>query len=126
MNYTVQLNKTFEQALKEIELNAEKYSFKVQHVHPVSEILKGKGFEIEKYSIIELCNPKFAHIVLSKDKKFGSILPCKILLYEEEGKLFVSAPKPTDLVEKLGMNEIKDLAQQVEDIIKNIIIEVGS
>lgn len=124
MNYTVQLNKTFDQALKEIEAAAEKFVFRVQHVHPVSEILAEKGFNIERYSIIELCNPKFAFAVLSKNKNYGSILPCKILLYEKEGKLFISSPKPLELVEKLGMKDIKEIAQEVDNIIKDIIFEV--
>lgn len=124
MNFTIQLNKTFEQALKEIETAAEKHSFRVQHVHYVSDVLREKGFEIHRYSIIELCNPKFAYAVLSKDKNFGAILPCKILLYEKEGKLFVSSPKPVEMVEKLGMNEIKEIAQQVEQIIKDIILGI--
>lgn len=124
MNFTIQLNKSFEQAIKAIETSAEKHSFRVQHIHYVSDVLKEKGFEIDRYAIIELCNPKFAYAVLSKDKNFGAILPCKILLYEKEGKLFASAPKPVEMVEKLGMNEIKDIAQQVEQIIKDIMLEV--
>lgn len=124
MNYTAPLNKTFEEALKNIESAAEKFAFRVQHIHHVSEVLKEKGFEIEKYSIIELCNPKFAFMVLSKNKNYGSILPCRILLYEKEGKLFISAPKPSEMAEKLGMDEIKDIAFEVEQIIKNIMLEV--
>lgn len=124
MNYITQLNKSFDQALKEIEAAAEKYSFRIQHIHNVSDILNEKGFKIERYSIIELCNPKFAFEVLSKNKNYGSILPCKILLYENEGKLFISSPNSSTLVEKLGMNELKEIAQEVEKIIKNIILEV--
>ncbi|MEM3373442.1 MAG: DUF302 domain-containing protein [Candidatus Anstonellales archaeon] len=124
MNYTVQLNKTFEQALKDIETASNKFAFKIQHIHNVSDILNEKGFPIEKYSIIELCNPKFAYAVLSKNKIYGSILPCKFLLYEKDGKLFLSAPNPIDLVEKLEMSDIKEIAQQVQEIIKSIILEV--
>ncbi|MGB9664088.1 MAG: DUF302 domain-containing protein [Ignavibacteria bacterium] len=125
MNYTVQVNKPFNQILKEIETLADKHSFRVQHIHYVSDILTEKGFEIEKYSIVELCNPKFAHLVLSKDKNFGSILPCKILVYEKDGKNFVSSPDPVEMVKKLEMNELVEIATQVEKIIREIIIEVS-
>lgn len=125
MNYTVQVNKKFDQILKEIEILAEKQSFRVQHIHYVSDILNEKGFEIEKYSIVELCNPKFAHLVLSKNKNFGSILPCKILVYEKDGKNFVSSPDPIEMVKKLGMDELVEIATQVEKIIREIIIEVS-
>lgn len=124
MNYTAQLNITFDQALKDIEKAVEKFAFRIQHIHNVSEILNEKGFQIERYSIIEICNPKFAYEVLSKNKNYGSLMPCRILLYEKEGKLFVSAPNPADMAEKLGMNEIKDIAQQVQEIIKSIILEL--
>jgi uncharacterized protein (DUF302 family) len=125
MNFTVQVNKPFEQILKEIEKLADKLSFRIQHIHYVSDILNEKGFEIEKYCIVELCNPKFAHLVLSTDKNFGSILPCKILIYEKDGKNFVSSPNPVEMVEKLGMNEIIEIAKQVEKIIREIILEVS-
>lgn len=124
MNYTIQLNKTFDQALKEIEAVTEKFSFRIQHIHNVSDILKEKGFDIDRYAIIEVCNPKFAFAVLSKNKNYGSILPCKLLLYEKEGKLFLSAPNPTELAEKLEMNDIKEITQQVEQIIKDIFLEL--
>ncbi len=125
MNFTVQVNKPFEQILKEIEALAEKHAFRVQHIHYVSDVLKEKGFEIEKYCIVEVCNPRFAHLVLSKDKNYGSILPCKILVYEKEGNNFVSSPNPVEMVEKLGMQEIVEIAKQVEKIIRDIIVEVS-
>ncbi len=124
MNYTIQVKKSFEQAIKDIESACEKNSFRVQHIHYVSDILRDKGFDIERYAIIEVCNPKFAHIVLTKNANYGSILPCKILLYERKGNLYISSPKPLELVEKLGMNDIKDIALQVDNVIKNIILEV--
>lgn len=125
MNFTVKVNKPFDQILKEIESLAEKHSFRVQHIHRVSDILNEKGFQIENYSIVELCNPKFAHLVLSQDKNFGSILPCKILVYEKDGRNYISAPDPVEMIEKLEMNEISEVAKQVEKIIKEIIIEVS-
>ncbi len=124
MNYTVQIRKDFDKALEDIISAAEKRTFRVQHIHRVSDILNEKGFEIEKYAIVEICNPKFAHVVLSADKNFGSILPCKVLLYEKEAKVYVSIPKPIDLVEKLGMDEVKEIAVQVDRIMREIIDEV--
>lgn len=125
MNYTVQVNKPFDAILNQIEQLAEKHSFRIQHIHKVSEILNEKGFDIEKYYIVELCNPRFAHLVLSKDKNYGSILPCKILVYEKEGSNYVSSPNPVEMVEKLGMTEIGEVAKQVEKIIIEIVVEVS-
>jgi uncharacterized protein (DUF302 family) len=124
MNYVAQLYKTFDQALSEIEKAAEKRAFRIQHIHHVSDILREKGFDIERYAIIELCNPKYAYSVLAKDKNYGSILPRRILLYEKEGKLFIASPRPAELVQKLGMNELNEISQEVDRIIKEIIIEV--
>jgi len=125
MNYTVQVKKPIDEILQQIEKLADRHSFRVQHIHKVSEILNEKGFEIEKYYIVELCNPKFAHLVLSKDKNYGSILPCKILVYEKEGSNYVSSPNPIELTEKLGMSDLKDIVTQVDRIIKEIILEVS-
>ncbi len=125
MNYKVSVNKQFDQVIKEIEQSAEKHHFRVLHIHNVSQTLAEKGFEIEKYSIIELCNARFAHIILTRNRDYGSILPCKIFVYEKENQVYIAAPQPLTLVEKLGLEEIKPVAEEVDKIIKEIILEVS-
>ena len=52
MNYTVKVKKPIDEILQQIEKLADRHSFRVQHIHKVSEILNEKGFEIEKYYIV--------------------------------------------------------------------------
>lgn len=125
MNYTVQVNKSFEEIVEKISQLSEKHKFRVQHIHRVSQVLNEKGFDIENYAIIEICNPKFAHLVLSKNKTYGIILPCKILVYEKDGKNYVTSSNPVYMVEKFEMNDVVDVAREVDKIIKEIIFEVG-
>lgn len=125
MNYRVTINKPFEQVLTDIEKSAEKHHFRVLHIHNVSQTLAEKGFDLERYSIVELCNAKFAHVILTNNRDYGSILPCKILVYEKDNNVYVSTPQPSLMVEKLGLEEIKPIAAEVEKIIKEIILEIS-
>lgn len=124
MNSIFETSKDFEAVLTAIEKVAEQKSFRVQHIHPVSKILNEKGFEFEDYAIVELCNPAFAYKVLSINKNYGVLMPCKILVYKNNNKVYLSIPKPTELVEKFEMNELKLIAEEVEIIIKEIVNEV--
>lgn len=125
MNFRVKVNKPFEQVIADIEKSAERHHFRILHIHNVSQTLAEKGFELEKYSIVELCNAKFAHVILTKNRDYGSILPCKIMVYEKDNNVYVSAPQPSFLIEKLDFEEIKPIALEVEKIIKEIILEIS-
>ncbi len=125
MNFIIESNKNFDEVLDAITKIAEKKSFRVQHIHPVSTILKEKGFEFDDYAIVELCSPAFAYQVLSTNKNYGMLMPCKILVYKHHDKVVLSIPKPTELVDKLGMKEIKTIAEEVEVMMKEIATGVN-
>jgi uncharacterized protein (DUF302 family) len=66
---------------------AEKYG--VQGVHPISDILKEKGFPRERLTIVEVCNPASASASLNADVRTGLHMPCPVMVYEKDGKVMV-------------------------------------
>jgi uncharacterized protein (DUF302 family) len=95
----------------------------VLHVHNVKETLREKGFEIENYSIVEVCNAKFANEVLGTNKEYGVLMPCKINVYSEKGATFLSMPLPSIMVEKFGMKGVDEIAKKVEEVLTNVVKE---
>ncbi len=65
-DYTVTTEKPFDEAIAAVEQETKKAGFKVLYVHDVSATLKEKGFEIEPFKIIEVCNAKSAYTVLEE------------------------------------------------------------
>ena len=49
--------------------------------------LKAKiGVDFRRYRIFGACNPKFAHEALQGDAHVGLLLPCNVVLYENDEK----------------------------------------
>ncbi|KKS86126.1 MAG: hypothetical protein UV59_C0002G0001, partial [Candidatus Gottesmanbacteria bacterium GW2011_GWA1_43_11] len=93
-DYTVTTKKSFDEAVTSVEKETKNAGFKVLHIHDVTATLKEKGFEIEPFKIIEVCNAKSAYAVLQADIKIGLCLPCKINVYLKDGKTYISGMRP--------------------------------
>lgn len=86
--------------------------------------MKAKGFDFPPYKIIELCNAKFAHAVLQADRSIGLMMPCKINVYEKNGKNYITGLLPTAISEMFPDVPLGAVPQEVEEVIKRIIDEV--
>ena len=52
----------------------------------VADTLKQKiGVAFRRYQILGACNPSLAHRVLSTDLEVGAMLPCNVVVYEDDG-----------------------------------------
>lgn len=121
MNFKVESKYSYNDTLEKLQKETVENGFRVLHIHNVQQTLKEKGFEIDEYSIVEVCNAKFANSVLGINKEYGIMMPCKIIVYNENGKTFLLLPLPTALVERFGMNTLYDFAKEVENILINIV-----
>lgn len=120
-DYTVETQKSLNQAVEAIEANTKEKGFSVLTIHDVSNVLEEKGFPIEPLKIIEICNAKYASQILKKDIKISLMLPCPISVYEKNGKTYISALKPNVMSDFYPDADIKAIAQEVDDIIVEII-----
>ncbi|HII72095.1 TPA: DUF302 domain-containing protein [Candidatus Woesearchaeota archaeon] len=91
----------------------------------VKATLKKKlDVEWDKYIILGACNPPFAYKALQAEKEIGLMLPCNVIVYEESGRVFVSAILPTQAMGMIDNPELKDIAVQVEEKLKKTIDNV--
>jgi len=120
-DYTVETNKTFDKAVEAVELETAKAGFKVLHIHNVKETIGAKGFEIEPFKIIEICNAQSAYTVLRADINIGLCLPCKINVYQKDGKTFISGMRPIILPQFFPKANLGNLPAEVDEIIIGII-----
>jgi len=95
----------------------------VLHVHDVKETLAGKGFDREPLKIIEICNPMYASEVLKADVKISLMLPCRIVVYVEDGRTFISALRPKVISEFYPEAKIKETAEEVDRMVLSIVDE---
>ena len=56
----------------------------------------------------------------------STALPCRISIYEEDGKTILASLKPTVLLAMFNTPQLKAVAQEVEDTIVKIMKEAAS
>lgn len=120
-DYTVTTTKTFNEAVRTVELETAHAGFRVLYIHDVAATLKEKGYEINPLKIIEICNAKSAHTILQADIKIGLCLPCKINVYIKDGKTYISGMRPIVLSQFFPEANLGNLPIEVDTIIRSII-----
>ncbi len=120
-DYTVTTEKTFDEAVQAVEQETKTVGFRVLYIHDVAATLKEKSFEIEPLKIIEICNAKSAYAVLQADVKIGLCLPCKINVYQKDGKTYISGMRPMIIPQFFPQANLGTLPKEVDTIIRGII-----
>ena len=120
-DYTVTTEKSLDETVAAVEQETKNAGFKVLYIHNVTATLKEKGFEIEPFRIIEICNAKSAYAVLKADIKIGLCLPCKINVYQKDGKTYISGMRPVILSQFFTQANLGNLPKEVDEIIRGII-----
>jgi len=65
----------------------------------VRETLRAKlGVDFRRYKIFGACNPSLAHRALEIDLAVGVMLPCNVIVYEEDDHAVVTAVDPMQTV----------------------------
>ncbi|SEH77393.1 Uncharacterized conserved protein, DUF302 family [Halobacillus karajensis] len=114
-HYTVEANQTVDESVKVLEEVLREEKFGVLWDFDIKDTLKKKGFEYDQnYRVLEVCNPEAAKEVLTQNFMVGYFLPCKIVVYEEQGKTKIGMPKPTTLIELTGDESLKAFAEDIE------------
>jgi uncharacterized protein (DUF302 family) len=122
--YAVESSRSFDELVDDVQKKIAENGFRVLYVHDVQKTLQDKGFTFPGYKIIELCNAKLAHTVLQADRNIGLMMPCKINVYEREGKRYVVGMLPTLISEFFPDASLGGAPEEVEKVIKKIIDEV--
>ncbi|MCH6265421.1 MULTISPECIES: DUF302 domain-containing protein [Neobacillus] len=121
-DYTVVTDKNMDEAIQALEENLKTEKFGVLWKFDIKEKLQEKGLEFDKeFKVLEVCNPHEAQRVLTDNEMAGYFLPCKIVVYESQGKTKIGMPKPTALISLLQDDKMKQFAGDIEDRLINCI-----
>ena len=120
-DYTLQTDRPFAEAVERVKDALEERGFRVQFVHDVQATLAERGFAREPLTIIETCNARHAHAVLAADPKISLMLPCPVVVYEQDGQRFISTLKPSVIGDFYPHADIGDAAAEVERVMIEVI-----
>ena len=112
----------FGEAVENVRSELSKEGFGVLTEIDVKATLKKKlGIEHDNYLILGACNPPLALKALQAEKDIGLFLPCNVIVYEDGGKVFVSAILPTVAMGMVGNPSLADIAKTAEGKLKNVV-----
>ncbi|MYL63212.1 DUF302 domain-containing protein [Bacillus hwajinpoensis] len=114
-HYTVETSKTVDQAVSDLSNELKTEKFGVLWDFDLSAKLQEKGMNFETpYRVLEVCNPKEAERVLNEDKLVGYFLPCKIVVFDDDGQTKIGMPKPTTLLNLTGKDKLCEIGYDIE------------
>jgi uncharacterized protein (DUF302 family) len=117
--------KTVDAAARDLEAAVTRNGFGVIAVFDFREKMKEKGVDFpNECRVLEVCNPKQAARVLAADMRVSLVLPCRISVYEENGKTWIGTVLPTALLGLFpGAGALLPVAEEVEATLLKIIAE---
>lgn len=121
--YTVPTARSFDEAVAAVEQSTAAHGFRILHVHDIAGILAERGFPREPLKIIEVCNAKYSSEILQKDVTAALMLPCPIVVYQQNGRNYISTMLPTAIAGFLPGKSLEFTAELVEFAILTIVNE---
>ena len=120
-------DKSVSEAAAALRASVQANHFGVMQVHNLKETMIKKGVEFDRECLIfEVCQPQQAKKVLDENMSVSTALPCRISIYEENGRTVLAALKPTKLLAMFNTPQLETVAQEVEDVMMKIMNEAAS
>ena len=89
-------DKTVSEAAAALQIAVQANHFGVMQIHNLKETMTKKGVEFARECLIlEVCQPQQATKVLDENMSISTALPCRVSIYEEDGKTVLATLKPT-------------------------------
>jgi uncharacterized protein (DUF302 family) len=88
----------------------------------IREKLKEKlGVDFRNYVILGACNPPLAYQTLQEELGIGLLLPCNVVVYEQDGHSVVSAVDAVKMLSVVGNARLDATASQVNEKLRRVI-----
>ena len=109
----------YEEALPKVKDALSEEGFGVLTEIDVKETIREKlQTDFRKYDIIGACNPPLAHRALQADLQVGLLLPCNVIVYEENEGIVVAAVDPEAAMSIIGNQALAQIAQEARERLK--------
>lgn len=113
----------FDEAVSRVRGALQKEGFGVLTEIDVKQTLKKKlDVDFRRYVILGACNPPFAYKALTAELEIGLLLPCNVIVYEnDEGGTTVAAMDASLMATVTGNDQLSEVAATVNEKLKRVI-----
>jgi uncharacterized protein (DUF302 family) len=122
-SYSKKVNLSYDEALARVTAELQKEGFGVLTEIDVKETLKKKlDVNHNKYKILGACNPPLAHKALTAEPEIGLLLPCNVVVFENDtGETVVAAIDAKVMMSVVGREEVQPIAEEVNRKLQIVI-----
>ena len=131
MEYTeygirTKVNLPYEEAVERITAALKEQGFGILTTIDVKETLKKKlDVDFRKYVILGACNPPLAHRALTTEQEIGLLLPCNVIVYEEDGGSVIAAADPIAMMSIVQNEELNAVAREARERLERALNAVS-
>ncbi len=127
MIYRKTSSKSLDEIDQAIRTAAANQKFGVLGMYDLKQTMKSKGVEFDReVRVYEVCNPNHAKTVLTEAMEVSTMLPCRISVYSDGGKLEIATMLPTAMMKGFaGSETLNNTAATVETAMKAMIDEAA-
>ncbi len=120
--FGVETSMPFLDARARVEVLLKEVGFGILTEIDVKATMKKKlDADFRPYVILGACNPKIAYEAFQRELEIGSLLPCNVIVYEnDKGGTNVSFMDPLAALGLTGNKELTQQAQQVRDLLQQV------
>jgi len=113
----------YEETLIKVEEELKKEGFGILTEIDVKATLKKKiDVDFKKYKILGACNPPIAHQALQAEDKIGVLLPCNVIVEENDNEqVEVAAVNPMEAMTTVGNESMAEIATLVTEKLQRVI-----
>jgi uncharacterized protein (DUF302 family) len=121
-----EVNTTYEQAVDRVVAALKAEGFGVLTEIDVQATLKKKlDADFRKYVILGACNPPLAYQALNAALDIGLLLPCNVIVYENDGGSVISIVNPLSMLDMVDIPGLAAVAQEAQARLQRVIEAVG-
>ncbi|NOZ59785.1 MAG: DUF302 domain-containing protein [Euryarchaeota archaeon] len=119
-HYTREVEGEFEEVVERVQSLVRKEGFGILAVHDFQKSFSGRGIEFMPFKMVEICNPTWAAEALKKDINLAMFMPCRINIYQKNGRVVVSGVVAGVMAEFTDA-DLGELPEKVTEAVRRIV-----